>query len=170
MIPNGEIVKVQIKIRSGGFDDLERGWSGGYAKLGKEGAIYLDCEFSVIEGPYSGKKFFSLIGLYSPRGEWWGNNGRSHIRDILNSAHNLTTTDNASRAKKLRKLKNLGQLDNLIFSSKVKIEDQPNGKRYNRFDCAIVREEQEQITEKLEAPSGQGKAINNNETTPMWMS
>lgn len=169
MIPNGEIVKVQIKIRRGGFDDFDRGWTGGYAKLGKEGAVYLDCEFSVVEGPYKGKKFYSLIGLYSPRSEWWGNNGRSQIRDILNSTHNLSAKDYSLKAKKLRKLVNLGQLDNLIFELKVKIEALANGRQYNKFDRAMGCNENEEHTDRIDLSEHPETVESESATSPMWM-
>ncbi len=47
------------------------------------GAVYLACEFVVLEGPFAKRKVWSMIGLYSPKGPEWGNIGRSFLRAIL---------------------------------------------------------------------------------------
>ncbi len=66
----------------GGFDDPAQGWTGGYAKRGAMGSVYLDAEFTVLEGPYAKRKIWSLIGLYSPKGLTGPNMGRGLIRGI----------------------------------------------------------------------------------------
>ena len=66
IIPDGSEVQVKLKIRPGGYNDFKLGWTDGMASEGKAGAIYLNCEFSVLSPPHVGKKFFSLIGLHSP--------------------------------------------------------------------------------------------------------
>lgn len=88
LIPRGTIAKVNIHIKRGGYNDESQGWSGGYAtKSSNSGAIYLDCEFTVLEGEYYKRKTFGLIGLYSEKNNnKWGEMGRSFIRSILNSA------------------------------------------------------------------------------------
>lgn len=67
LIPKGTLAKVRLTIRPGGFDDPAQGWTGGYATRGSTGAVYLNGEFTVLEGPYAKRKIFTLIGLYSPR-------------------------------------------------------------------------------------------------------
>ena len=52
LIPKGTIAKVRLTIRPGGFDDPSQGWTGGYATRGSTGAVYLNGEFTVLEGPY----------------------------------------------------------------------------------------------------------------------
>ena len=58
------------------------------------GAVYLDAEYTVLEGPYARRKVWSLIGLYSPKGPDWANMGRGLIRGILNSARGVSDKDN----------------------------------------------------------------------------
>ena len=66
LIDEGTIVKVQMNIRPGGHNDEKQGWEGGYAKKNKEtGNIYLDCQFTVMEGEYAKRKIWSKIGLHS---------------------------------------------------------------------------------------------------------
>ena len=68
VIPKGVIAKGRLTIRPGGHDDPAQGWTGGYATRGDSGAVYLNTEFTVLEGPYARRKIFTLIGLYSPKG------------------------------------------------------------------------------------------------------
>ena len=68
LIPKGTLAKVRLSIRPGGFDDPSQGWTGGYATQGSTGAVYLNGEFTVLEGPYARRKVFTLIGLFSPKG------------------------------------------------------------------------------------------------------
>jgi len=76
LIPKGTIARVRLTIRPGGFDDPSQGWTGGYAKRGTTGSVYLDAEYTVLEGPYAKRKIWSMIGLYSPNGPNWANMGR----------------------------------------------------------------------------------------------
>ena len=71
IIPKGTLAKVRMTIRPGGFDDPAQGWTGGYATRGTTGAVYLNAEFTVLEGQYVRRKIFSMIGLYSPKGPDW---------------------------------------------------------------------------------------------------
>ncbi len=80
LIPTHTIAKVRMSIRKGGYDDLEQGWSGGYATQNDvTGSVYLNCEFIILEGPYVHRKVWNLIGLYSPKGSAWANKGRAFI-------------------------------------------------------------------------------------------
>ena len=97
IMPKGEIVKVRLTIRPGGHDDPSQGWTGGYATRGDSGAVYLNAEFTVLEGPYARRKIFTLIGLYSPKGPEWANMGRALIRGILNSARGISDKDTSAQ-------------------------------------------------------------------------
>ena len=95
LIPKGTLAKVRLTIRPGGFDDPAQGWTGGYATRGTTGAVYLNVEFTVLEGPYARRKICRMIGLYSPKGPDWANMGRSLVRGILNSARGISDKDNS---------------------------------------------------------------------------
>jgi hypothetical protein len=51
LIPKGTLAKVCLTIRPGGYDDPSQGWTGGLATRGATGAVYLNAEFVVLEGP-----------------------------------------------------------------------------------------------------------------------
>lgn len=79
VIPKGTLAKVRLTLRPGGFDDPSQGWTGGWARRATTGAVYLDAEYTVLEGPYARRKVWSLIGLYSPKGPDWANMGRNPL-------------------------------------------------------------------------------------------
>jgi hypothetical protein len=104
LIPKGTVAKVRLTIRPGGFDDPSQGWTGGYATRGSTGAVYLNGEFTVLEGPYAKRKIFTLIGLYSPKGPEWAGMGRSFLRGMLNSARGISDKDVSPQAQAARRI------------------------------------------------------------------
>jgi hypothetical protein len=118
------------------------------ASEGKTGAIYLNCEFSVISPPHLGKKFFSLIGLRSPKGPWWGNKGRELIRGILNSSNDIDDRDRSPSAISFRRLRSLKDLDGIVFNAKVKAVKGDDGRWKNELDAAVVKDD---VTEHADA-------------------
>jgi hypothetical protein len=148
VIPDGSEVQVKLKIRPGGYNDFKLGWTDGMASEGKAGAIYLNCEFSVLSPPHLGKKFFSLIGLHSPKGPWWGNKGRELIRGILNSSNNIDDRDRSPDAISFRRLKSLKDLDGIVFNAKVKAVKGDDGRWKNELGAAVVKDD---VTEHADA-------------------
>ena len=140
IIPDGSEVQVQLKIRPGGYNEVRLGWTDGMASKGKSGAIYLNCEFLVLSAPHSRKKFFSLIGLQSPKGPWWGNKGRGLIRGILDSSNGIDDRHRSSDAISYRRLKSLKDLDGIVFKAKVKAIKGDDGRWKNELDTAVVND------------------------------
>jgi len=178
ILPDGSVVQVKLKIKPGGYNDFKFGWTDGMASEGKAGAIYLDCEFSVLSPPQVGKKFFSLIGLHSPKGPWWGNKGRELIRGILNSTNDISDQDRSVEAISVRRLKSLKDLDGAVFHAKVKAVKGDDGRWKNEFDTAVVKDG------IVERPDADKKDLNSTEidcggsdevtqaqsdVQPMWM-
>ena len=122
LIPKGTLAKVRLTIRPGGFDDPSQGWTGGYATRGSTGAVYLNGEFTVLEGPYARRKVWSLIGLYSPKGPDWANMGRGLNRGILNSARGVSDKDNSPEAQARRRINGFGDLDGVEFVARIEKE------------------------------------------------
>ena len=72
VIPNGTLVKIRMTIKPGGHDDASQGWTGGWAtRSNTTGAVYLNCEFAVLDGKYARRKIWSLIVLCSAKGPDW---------------------------------------------------------------------------------------------------
>jgi hypothetical protein len=138
VIPKGTLAKVRLTIRPGGFDDPSQGWTGGYAKRGATGAVYLDAEYTVVEGPYAKRKIWSLIGLYSPKGPDWGNAGRGLVKGILNSARGIGDKDNSAQAQARRRISGFAELDGIEFIARMDIGSDTNGDDKNEVRSAVT--------------------------------
>ena len=160
VIPAGTLVKVRMTIKPGGFDDPNMGWTGGYATCGDTGAIYLNAEFTVMEGEYAKRKIWSLIGMYSPKGPEWENMGRSFVRGILQSARKIKADDNSPPAYKARQLQSLSELDGIEFIAKVSVEKDQYDDPKNVIKQAIMPEHKQyvQLMRGMAQPAQSGQA------------
>ncbi len=138
LIPKGTLAKVHLTIRPGGFDDPSQGWTGGYATRGSTGAVYLNGEFTVLEGQYSRRKIFTLIGLYSPKGPDWGNMGRSLVRGMLNSARGISDKDMSPEAQAARRIGGFSDLDGIEFVARIDVGTDANGDDKNEIRSAVT--------------------------------
>jgi len=127
LIPHKTPVKVVMKIRAGSYNDPAQGWTGGYATQSDGGAVYLDCEFTVIGGKFNKRKVWSLVGLHSPKGPKYMEMGRSFIRAALESARGIAPNDVSERGNKARQINSLAELDGLEFAAFVEVK-QPSEK------------------------------------------
>lgn len=141
LIPKGTIARVRLTIRPGGHNDEQKGWTGGYAtRNANTGAVYLNCEYTVLEGRYARRKVFSLIGLHSERGPDWANMGRSLVRGILNSAHGISDKDTSPQAQARRRIRSFADLDGLEFLARIDIGKDTNGEDKNEIRVAVTRD------------------------------
>ena len=138
LIPKGTTAKVRLTIRPGGFDDPSQGWTGGYATRGSTGAVYLNGEFTVLDGPYAKRKIFTLIGLYSPKGPEWAGMGRSFLRGMLNSARGISDKDVSPQAQAARRIGGFADLDGLEFVAKIEHGTDAGGETKNEIRMAVT--------------------------------
>ena len=146
LIPKGALARVRMTIRPGGLNDPAQGWTEGYATRGKStDSVYLDCEFVILEGKYAKRKVWSLIGLYSPKGPDWGNQGRAFIKGILNSSRRLNPKDNSPEAQTKRRIGGFQELDGVEFVAKIDIEHGDRGDK-NVIKLAITPDHKDYAT------------------------
>ena len=139
VIPKGTIAKVRLTIRPGGYNEEQRGWTGGYAtRNANTGAVYLNAEYTVLEGQYARRKVWSLIGLHSERGPDWANMGRSLVRGMLNSAHGISDKDDSPQAQAKRRIRSFADLDGLEFLARIEIGQDVNGGDKNEIRVAVT--------------------------------
>lgn len=138
VIPKGTLAKVRLGLRPGGFDDPAQGWTGGYAKRASTGAVYLDAEYTVLEGPYAKRKIWSLIGLYSPNGPNWANMGRSLVRGMLNSSRGISDKDNSPEAQAARRINGFADLDGIEFIARIDVGKDTSGEERNEIKSAVM--------------------------------
>jgi hypothetical protein len=141
IIPKGTIACVRMTIKPGGHNDPSEGWTGGYATQGNTGAVYLNCEFVILEGQFARRKVWSLIGLHSPKGPDYANMGRSFIKGILNSARGFSAKDDSPQAIAARRINGLGDLDGIEFTARIDVEkDQRDGSDRNVIKVAVTKD------------------------------
>lgn len=143
VIPKGTLAKVRLTLRPGGYDDPSQGWTGGWARRALSGAVYLDAEYTVMEGPFARRKIWSLIGLHSPKGPEWANMGRSLIRGILNSARGISDKDLSPEAQARRRINGFGDLDRLEFVARIDIGQDTNGDDKKEIRSAVTPDHRE---------------------------
>ncbi len=156
LIPKGTLAKVRLTIRPGGFDDPSQGWTGGYATRGSTGAVYLNGEFTVLEGPYAKRKIFTLIGLYSPKGPEWAGMGRSFLRGMLNSARGISDKDVSPQAQAARRIGGFADLEGLEFVAKIEHGTDAGGETKNEIRMAVTPDHRDyaQAMGRTTAPAG----------------
>ena len=156
LIPKSTMLKVRLTIRPGGFNDESQGWTGGYATRGSTGSVYLNAEYTVLEGQYAKRKIFSLIGLYSTKGPDWGNMGRSLVRGILNSSRGISDKDNSPEAQAKRRIAGFADLDGLEFVVRADLGTDTNGDDKNEVRSAVTPDHKDyaQIMGQVMAPMG----------------
>ncbi|MDE0741962.1 MAG: hypothetical protein OSB59_05195 [Candidatus Poseidoniia archaeon] len=138
LIPNGTIAKVRLIIRPGGYDDMAQGWTGGYATLADAGAVYLNVEYAVLEGKYTRRKLWGIIGLYSPKGPEWANMGITFIKAMINSARKLSPKDVSEKAVAARYVDKFSDIDGIEFIARIDITKDQHGKEKNEIKVAIT--------------------------------
>jgi hypothetical protein len=160
LIPKGTVARVRLTIRPGGFNDPAQGWTGGYAKRGTTGSVYLDAEYTVLEGQYARRKVWSMIGLYSAKGPEWGNMGRSLVRGILNSARGLSDKDNSPEAQNARRISGFADLDGIEFVARIDVGKDSNGEDKNDIRQVVTRDHKEYaaVMGAMMAPMGYQQA------------
>lgn len=139
LIPKGTIAKVKLTIKSGGYNNHPLGITGGLAAQNTEtGSIFLKCEYVILNTKYIKRKVWSLIGIKSNKGVEWGNQGRSYIKAILNSAHGFKSSDNSEEAQQARKLTDLSELNGITFLARIDVEKDQNGADKNVIKTAVT--------------------------------
>lgn len=127
LIPAGEIAKVRMKIKPGGYNDPAQGITGGYAtKNPATASIYLDAEFTILEGKFTNRRVFGKIGLHSEKSPKFKQMGQQFIKAILSSARGVGLNDISDQAKAARKINSFADLDNLEFLVRIDVEQSKN--------------------------------------------
>ncbi|MEO0809073.1 MAG: hypothetical protein AAFW82_00255 [Pseudomonadota bacterium] len=131
LIPDGTFAKLRLNIRPGGTD----GGVAMDAKLLKASkssdARMLDCEFTILEGPYTHRKFWQSFtvagGKVDERGQSIGwKISKSAFRAMIDSAAGLDPKDESPTTQSKRVLSGLKQLDGIVFAARIMVEPSSN--------------------------------------------
>lgn len=136
VIPDGTIAVVHMTVRPGNTGE------GGWLKRSKNGdSSALDCEFTVVEGQFAKRKFWSLFTVegttegHAKAGEI----SASRLRGILESARGIRPDDESEAAKAGRRVTSWGDFDGVRFIAKIGVEKGKDGyKDKNTLDIAVT--------------------------------
>jgi hypothetical protein len=101
VIPAGTVATLHMTVRPGNAGE------GGLLRRSKDGnSEALDCEFTVVDGPYAKRKvwgLFTLVGA-TPNHATAAEISRSRLRAILESARGIRPDDMSEAAKQARQV------------------------------------------------------------------
>lgn len=113
LLPDGTLAKAVLHIRSGP-SSIET-----VSKANPDNA-YLDCELTILEGPYARRKVWHRIGVRGSDG--WVNQGRAAIRAALEFGRGASEQNPAGY-----QISDFADLDDLTVGIKIKIEKGTGG-------------------------------------------
>ncbi len=126
-MPDGTFAKVKMTIRPGGVNGSTPMDAGLLKASQSSDAKMLDCEFTVVEGLYSRRKFWQNFtvagGKLDEKGQSKGwNISKSAFRAMIDSALGLDPKDESQAAKGKRVIQGLKQLDGIVFAARIMVE------------------------------------------------
>lgn len=147
LIPDGTFAKLKLKIRPGGVDGAVPADKGLLRPAGKSDAKMLDCELTVLTGPFARKKLWQNFtvagGKLDPNGvsiAW--KISKSTFRAMIESATGLDPKDMSDAAKQKRTIQALSQLQGIEFAARIMIEPgEPGYRDANRLANVVIRGE-----------------------------
>ena len=148
LIPDGTFARVAMTIRPGGLNGATPADAGVLKASNSSDAKLLDCEFTVVEGPYARRKFWQNFtvagGKVDEKGQSKGwNIAKSAFRAMIDSALGLNPKDESADAKQKRVIEGLKQLDGIVFVARIMIEpaSNPNYKDANKLANVVTPDE-----------------------------
>lgn len=145
-IPDGTFAKVTMTIRPGGLDGDSPADRGLLTASRAEGSdvVQLDCEFTILEGPFARRKFWRRFVVSGGKVDEHGVSigwkiTKSALRSILDSAHGLDPKDESQTAQARRRIGGFFDLNNLTFVAKIATDEEGR----SELDAAITRDRPE---------------------------
>lgn len=145
LIPDGTFAIVKMTIRPGGVNGSTPLDVGLLKASPSSDAKMLDCEFTVVAGPFARRKFWQNFtvagGKVDEKGQSKGwNIAKSAFRAMIDSALGLDPKDESPAAKAKRVVQGLRQLDGIVFAARIMIEPttNPQYKDQNKLANVVV--------------------------------
>src|SRR5262245_1297246 len=145
LIPDGTFAKLRMNIRPGGTNGAVPMDDGLLKASRSSDAKMLDCELTVVEGPFARRKLWQMYtvsgGKLDDKGQSKGwNISKAAFRAMIDSALGLDPRDESPGAKQKRVLQALKQLDGIVFAARVMVEpsSDPQYKDGNKLANVVV--------------------------------
>jgi len=131
LIPDGTFAKLRMTIRPGGVNGGSALDAGLLKASATSDAKMLDCEFTVVEGPYARRKLWQNFtvagGKLDDKGNSKGwNISKSAFRAMIDSACGLDPKDVSTAAQQKRRMDGLKHLDGITFVARIMVEPSSN--------------------------------------------
>jgi hypothetical protein len=126
-IPDGTYAKLKLAIRPGGVDGAVPMDRGLLKASQSSDARMLDCELTVVDGPFARRKLWQSFtvagGKLDEKGVSKGwNISKATFRAMIDSALGLDPQDTSDAARRKRVLQGLRQLDGITFAARIMVE------------------------------------------------
>ncbi|TAN59931.1 MAG: hypothetical protein EPN20_14390 [Magnetospirillum sp.] len=148
LIPDGTFAKIRMTIRPGGTNGSAPMDAGLLKAASESDAKMLDCEFTVVEGPFVRRKFWQNFtvagGKVDDKGQSKGwNISKASFRAMVDSALGLNPKDTSDAAKAKRVIQGLKQLDGITFAARIMVEpaSDPKYRDQNRLANVVLPDE-----------------------------
>lgn len=148
LIPDGTFARVRMTIRPGGVNGSSPLDAGLLTASKSSDAKMLDCEFTVVEGPFARRKFWQNFtvagGKLDDKGVSKGwNIAKAAFRAMVDSALGLDPKDMGDAAKAKRTLRGLKDLDGITFVARIMVEpaSNPQYKDANKLAHVVTPDE-----------------------------
>src|SRR5262245_43423499 len=145
LIPDGTFAKLRMNIRPGGTNGAVPMDDGLLKASRSSDAKMLDCELTVVEGPFARRKLWQMFtvsgGKLDDKGQSKGwNISKAIFRAMIDSALGLDPRDESPGAKEKRVLQGLKQLDGIVFAARIMVEpsSDPQYKDSNKLANVVV--------------------------------
>ncbi len=143
LIPDGTFAKIRMSIRPGGVNGTAPMDAGLLKASTESDAKMLDCEFTVVEGPFARRKFWQNFtvagGKLDDKGQSKGwNISKASFRAMVDSALALSPKDMSEAAKAKRLIQGLKQLDGIVFAARIMVEPASDAKYRDQNRLANV--------------------------------
>jgi len=145
LIPDGTFAKIRMTIRPGGVNGSVPMDAGLLKAASESDAKMLDCEFTVVEGPFVRRKFWQNFtvagGKLDDKGQSKGwNISKASFRAMVDSALGLNPKDMSEAAKAKRVIQGLKQLDGITFAARIMVEpaSDPKYRDQNRLANVVL--------------------------------
>ncbi len=168
VIPANTICTLHMTIRPGGAGD--DGWlkRSSTSKGDSEG---LDCEFTVVDGPYAKWKLWQLFTLHgtTPGHADAGDISMRTLRAIIESARGIRPDDKSAEAQAARKPSSWGDLDGLRFIARLGVRPPQDGWAAKNTIMEVItpgRRDWEKPPEQIAKPAAAAPTAPAPATTP----
>lgn len=132
IIPHGTIAPVRMTVRPGGVGD------GGFLRQSMSSpAQMLDCEFTILDGPFARRKFWHMFVVAGS--EKGAPIGMGQLSGIVDSIRNLKSSDRSPEANAKRQVDGWHAFDGVEFMAKIIVQPGKDGYQdSNRLGDALT--------------------------------